>query len=695
MSQSIRRIHVLCLLFCYVDVVLTFSSISSHDLIVHVDGSIESDDRSRSDGSRSRPFKTLDEAKRFLIRLRNVNDDTVSNTILSSNVIVRIYPGEYGPLSIDHPALSFVSWEGSLNSDTAAAAAASTRRPIVSGGIEVPNERFELDPTTQTFVASLDGLGADDLGNMVHGDCVDDCQHDKVGVTFGGEPMILARWPNAPANVKSPKTWTNVGACSDNGFFMNLDENPEATRMLRWADEEHPYVHGYWSWDWADCYGRVLNVTREDDGNSVHLLYADTLPSCKTGARFMGVNLLCELDAPGEYYIDQTNRRLYLLPPEGELLNDTTKKIKLQYQYSGVINVTADAKHVRLANLDVRDGRHVGVLAVNTINLTIDNLVVHGHGTNGIDVSNATNCTLRRSQVFDVGCTGIRATAGDAETLRSGNMQILDNVVRNYATWKRSYQPGIFWGGVENVFRGNNVSYGPHNGFLGGGDFADGVNNLFEENRISDCTFDTIDSGGFYTCGQRGAAFTNRGNVLRKNVFERIFNTAGLGVQVASNQAVYLDDQMSAWLVENNTFIDCQIALFVGGGRRNVFRGNRMVRCGTVFYLNNQGMYGNFDNPTVNCTTVAPPFNTTCSTGAAIWMATHSPAASVWSSTWPEMLSIRSNYLGYPAFTELSNSTYCCSKNATICELLSSNTNMAEAESWKVSFQNNKKTDAC
>ena len=148
--------------------------------------------------------------------------------------------------------------------------------------------------------------------------------------------------------------------------------------------------------------------------------------------------------------------------------------------------------------------------------------------------------------------------------------------------------------------------------------------------------------------------------MLRGNTFERIRNTAGLGVQVASNQAVYLDDQMSGWVVENNTFVDCQIGLFVGGGRRNLLRGNRCTRCGTVFYLNNQGMYGQSDNPTVNCTKVAPPFQTTCSTGAAEWMSASAPAAADWRRAWPEMTSIRDDYLGYPAHTELSGSAYCC-----------------------------------
>lgn len=236
---------------------------------------------------------------------------------------------------------------------------------------------------------------------------------------------------------------------------------------------------------------------------------------------------------------------------------------------------------------------------------------------------------------------------------------------------------------------------GPHNGFLGGGDFADGVNNLFEGNTVSDCTFDTIDSGGFYTCGQRGAAFTNRGNALKGNTFLRIRNTAGLGVQVASNQAVYLDDQMSGWLVENNTFVDCQIGLFVGGGRSNRFRGNRFSRCGTVFYLNNQGMPGQFDNPTVNCSDQRPPFQTTCSTGAAEWMATKAPAAAEWASAWPEMKTIRTDYLGYPAHTELVDSVYCCAVDAQICELLSSNTNIEQATQWQVSFDRNTKTTPC
>ena len=71
------------------------------------------------------------------------------------------------------------------------------------------------------------------------------------------------------------------------------------------------------------------------------------------------------------------------------------------------------------------------------------------------------------------------------------------------------------------------------------GSSQDGVDNLFEGNTLSVCTYETLDAGAFYSSGQLGTAFTNRGNVLRGNTFTGILNhAAGTGVQQASVQAV-------------------------------------------------------------------------------------------------------------------------------------------------------------
>ena len=81
--------------------------------------------------------------------------------------------------------------------------------------------------------------------------------------------------------------------------------------------------------------------------------------------------------------------------------------------------------------------------------------------------------------------------------------------------------------------------------------------------------------------------------------------------------------------------------------------------------------------------------------GAAEWMLTQAPAAAEWAKSWPEMKSIRSDYLGYPAHTELLDSTYCCANDAQICELISSNTNLAQAKQWQVTVKNNVKMAPC
>ena len=157
-----------------------------------------------SDGSLQRPFASLEGAKRHVIqqvaagRMREHEPKTVV-----------VHPGVYAPLSIDHPALSSVSWEGVRGGEP----------PIVSGGIQVPQERFKPykgsgSGTAQAYVASLEGLpgvtGELDLGSMVSGNPVTDCQHDKVGVSFGGDPMTLARWPNLPDDITAPTAWSDI-----------------------------------------------------------------------------------------------------------------------------------------------------------------------------------------------------------------------------------------------------------------------------------------------------------------------------------------------------------------------------------------------------------------------------------------------------------------------------------------------------
>ena len=152
--------------------------------------------------------------------------------------------------------------------------------------------------------------------------------------------------------------------------------------------------------------------------------------------------------------------------------------------------------------MEVRDGRHAGINATGSSRVILDNVTSTNHGTHGVVLENATGAIVRGSRVENVGCSGIRATAGTAATLDRGNLLVEDNAVSDFARWKRTYQPGMYWGGCGNTFRDNTIKHGPHNGFLGGGNFEDGVDMLFEGNTIEDCSR----LGGHRRGSRRGAA---------------------------------------------------------------------------------------------------------------------------------------------------------------------------------------------
>ena len=96
--------------------------------------------------------------------------------------------------------------------------------------------------------------------------------------------MVLARYPDLAPNGDWLFLYATAGTKS--GFSMAAGAN--ATRVLGWAKEEAPFVHGYWAWDWADSIQAIVGTKSDADGVEV------TLPAGQTSkkhARFFGLNL--------------------------------------------------------------------------------------------------------------------------------------------------------------------------------------------------------------------------------------------------------------------------------------------------------------------------------------------------------------------------------------------------------------------
>jgi hypothetical protein len=319
-----------------------------------------------------------------------------------------------------------------------------------------------------------------------------------------------------------------------------------------------------------------INVSFVPDGGDV----SAGLQIVKRNARFYGVNLLSELDAAGEYYIDEEQLVLYFLPPD----KIDAKPLLLSVNASAVVSLGRSTQHVHLQNLEVGFGRGIGISASGVGHVLIHNCTVHGLGTSGVSLD-GTDSAIIDSEVFHTGCAGVHASGGLSRPLVPGNISVRGNYVHHIAQWKRTYQAAISFGGSGNTYSDNTVGFAPHTCMTGGGVNLSFTGNLFDTCCLESsdvgafCEQHTIPSGAspFYiksacqfarcrlasslllsfsltlcatvvdVCGQQGRAFwAGRGGLVRNNTFKNIRNQDGTGVQGPSVQALYLDDQVSA-----------------------------------------------------------------------------------------------------------------------------------------------------
>eukprot|EP00051_Salpingoeca_urceolata_P032787 m.17437 g.17437 ORF g.17437 m.17437 type:complete len:750 (-) comp5452_c0_seq2:173-2422(-) len=567
-----------------------------------------------------------------------------------TGAVVSILPGVYGPLALD-PTLD----SGETPDASVVWQAAQAGTVAVSGGTPIPTSLFHPMASSSSVlvanISSVPGITTADLNtSFADVDCIHGCAGGKMELFFNAKRQTTARYPSVSPQGQWMYAHAKGGGAGE--FTIDAKADPEtAKHVLSWKDQDDIWVHGYWEHDWADCYRRVESVAQSLDTVTVTFKGTETV---KKNARFYGVNALSELDSPGEYLI-KSDGTLYFYPPLP--LSQWTQDPVVSTNVFA-INATG-MQHVTFSGINVTYSREIGLLAPNVNDVQVVNCVVHGHGQDGIQLIGA-NSAVTSSHVYSTGCAGIRVIGGDIFTLTPGNMSATENTIHDFAQFTRTYQPGIYWGGVNNVYSHNDVSNGPHNCFLGGGNEQDAVGCLFEYNTLDTCGFESADTGAFYTCGQMATAWVNRGHHLRHSVFRNVRNIGSLGVQGPSLQAIYLDDQMSGWEIYNNTFINCMTGTFSGGGRRNKFYNNYYQDVDTCHHFDNRGMNWQLSSCNCSCGSAgcAPKQHASCDPGAVQYML-KSPAGATYASEWPELLTVATDKPCVPVENLVANNTYC------------------------------------
>ena len=629
-------------------------------------------------------FKTLNRAQKAIRKLIKQNGS------FADNIYVNIDRGIYEEsLYFNHldsahnnndKQNNYIEWRSNPGIDSDSV--------VMSGGQQIDKSSFyecksPFNPNINLLCANLSSLGITDIGSMITGGLID-CQHNKLQLFYNGEPQILARYPNIDYSTGLYE-YTLITEALNDTTFKYINTNNNNNNIKYWSKESNGWMHGYWSNDWFDTFTSIDNIQKDNHNDNLYYIssYNNSNFGPLSNARFYVVNMLSELDTKTEYYLDENTFILYWYPPienKRELINDIVVSIK---EY--VIKLSQNVSNLSFNNVSILYSRITGIYTengkntdfnTNVKNINVTNCIINNHGNNAIDI-NGQNLYIFNNTIKYVGCKGISVVGGDYYTLTSGNNMVTNNEIYNFSQWKRSYMPAIFWGGVGNIYSYNYIQFGPHNAILGGGNEVyptnlGGCNNIFEYNYIKNTTFEVSDSGSFYTCGQFGQGWINRGNIIRHNIFENIRHLIPLyspSGDIAPIEAIYLDDQSTGWIVENNTIINCQGGILIGGGRRNILKNNYCDNVDICVHLDNRGMTWE----PLPCT---PP-------NGSLWEGLYSVNYQnpPWSISYPEMVDIEEPCV--PVFNVIENNQY-CGLNTTFASFTKK-----DAISWNDTVDNN------
>ena len=285
---------------------------------------------------------------------------------------------------------------------------------------------------------------------------------------------------------------------------------------------------------------------------------------------YKAINLIEEIDLPGEWAVHFNSKKLYIWLPEG------VDEIQLLDLKQPLIK-TKDVSYTKFINLNISYSLGVGIVIENGTQNLIAGCDISKCIDDAIQIINGTNHSVQSNDLHHLGAGGILLSGGDRVTLTPANHSATNNHIYEFGQIKVIYAPAIYTP-LRNA--NNNVGmYVAHNKIHGTPHVAiqySGNNNVFEYNDIYDICRVSNDMGAFYSW----ADWTSYGNVVRYNYIHDSHQAHG----------AYYDDGDSGDSIYYNIMHNIDVGVFLGGGHDNIAFGNLAVNCEKAVHIDNRGV---------------------------------------------------------------------------------------------------------
>jgi hypothetical protein len=455
-------------------------------------------------GDESTPLATLDGARDRMRKLKE------SSGLPDGGVTVYFRDGTYPVID----TIRFGERDSGTEESPIRYVAYPGETPVFTGGVYLEGSSLEL--ASGAFAGHIPASARGDV-YMVNlyenGFTREDLDYDKIeetGQTFtvfaDDSPLHTARYPNKVPGQYAENPYNSYIYIEDGGAWVDgrhrgstqhpVFQIPQelADRLAGWHSYDEVVLSGMLSYTWAHektyMYGfdpdaRTITLNRNFMGEGVDR-------ESNSGKYFIE-NVVEELDAPGEYYVDKQSGILYFYPPEGTDMDSVVLKIP-QLQPSLV--ETQGTSWLTFQSLKWELCRRIGIDIEGGSHVTVDGCTLENiSGYSAIEVGNFTyegwtlaeyyaeqggfpqdepsakenglyhtvkNCTIQ-----NIGGAGASLFAGRVSTRESGHLLFENNVVLN--TGLLDNWGGVGANGVGISLLRNTVKYAPgfgmgHNG---------------------------------------------------------------------------------------------------------------------------------------------------------------------------------------------------------------------------------------
>jgi hypothetical protein len=509
-------------------------------------------------GTRSKPLRTFEGAQRAVRAALKKNP--------GQKVTVLFGDGEY-PVE---QTLSLTAEDSGAPDAPVVYRAADSETPVFTGSKVLTSwtkaddaevlKRLDVTVRDKIYVTDLRAANITDFGDPTNAG-------QRPDLICNGHLQTLARYPNT-GFVRAGQV---KGAASPPETNVRIYGTPEGifeytnTVQNRWANEEDARLGGYWYWEWSDEY---QSVERWDTiSHTVYLRKPYHHYGFKDSLRYFGLNLFCEIDCPGEWYLNHATGKLYWYPPEG--IDPAQADVRLTC-FADPYMLTADScSYLRLEGLTFRDGRGTALLIRGGAHNLLSGCRIERFGRDGVHIEDGVEHGVTGCYLSSFGHGGFKIKGGDRRTLAPAGHFVEHTVVENFSIFQRTYEPAIHLTGcgiriANNRFRNSSSSAMR----LEGNDF------IIEYNEISHVVNESDDQGGIDMWNNP----SYRGIEIRYNRWSDI--SGGISHGAAG---VRFDDMISGMLVYGNLFERCGAHSFGGvqihGGKDNRILNNVFYHC--------------------------------------------------------------------------------------------------------------------